>query len=102
MINFGAKYDHLNHGALCACNSAQAMAINKRLTAAMSRRSFLLGAGAVMAAASSGIIKPAYAQEVDKPVLLKNVSIFDGLNDKLISGKNILIKGDKITAVVAK
>lgn len=98
MINFGAKYDHLNHGALCACNSAQAMAINKRLTAAMSRRSFLLGAGAVMAAASSGIIKPAYAQEVDKPVLLKNVSIFDGLNDKLISGKNILIKGDKIEA----
>lgn len=98
MINFGAKYDHLNHGALCACNSAQAMAINKRLTAAMSRRSFLLGAGAVMAAASSGIIKPAYAQEVDKPVLLTNASIFDGLNDKLISGKNILIKGDKIEA----
>lgn len=98
MINFGAKYDHLNHGALCACNSAQAMAINKRLTAAMSRRSFLLGAGAVMAAASSGIIKPAYAQEVDKPVLLTNASIFDGLNDKLISGKNILIKSDKIEA----
>lgn len=98
MINFGAKYDHLNHGALCACNSAQAMAINKRLTAAMSRRSFLLGAGAVMAAASSGIIKPAYAQELDKPVLLTNLSIFDGLNDKLISGKNILIKGDKIEA----
>lgn len=98
--NLGTKYDHLSHGSLCSCHSPQAMAINQRLTTAMSRRSFILGAGAAVAAASSGFTMPSYAQEADKPVLLTNLSIFDGLTDKLISGKNILVKGTKIEAFI--
>ncbi|MCL7999956.1 amidohydrolase family protein [Brucella sp. 21LCYQ03] len=99
-LNFGEKYGHLHNGNLCQCHSAEARSINDRMTTAMSRRSFIIGAGAIAAAAGSGLAKPAFAQAPDKPMLLKNISIFDGVTDKLVVGKGILIKDGKIEAFV--
>lgn len=98
--NFGATYGHLHNDALCQCHSAEARSINQRLTSAMSRRSFIMGAGAIVAAASAGFATPAFTQSPDKPILISNISIFDGLLDKLIHGKGILVRGGKIEGFV--
>lgn len=99
-LNFGARYEHYHDGAPCQCHSAEARSINHRLTAAMSRRSFITGAGALVTAASAGFAMPAFAQAPNKPILLKNISIFDGLLDKLIVGKSILVRDAKIESFV--
>ncbi|MDR6434824.1 amidohydrolase family protein [Brucella pseudogrignonensis] len=99
-LSFGEKYEHLHNGAACQCHSPEARSINHRMTTAMSRRSFIAGAGAILAAANAGFAKPVFAQTPDKPILLKNISIFDGVLDKLIVGKGILVRDGKIEAFV--
>jgi imidazolonepropionase-like amidohydrolase len=100
-MRFGAAYDHLKKGALCPCHSAEARSIQDRLTSAMSRRSFITGAGALVATAGAAFATPAVTQTPDKPILLTNVSIFDGLHEKLMTGINILVRSGKIADLVS-
>ncbi len=66
----------------------------------MSRRSILAGAAAGFATAGLGVASPAFAQASTKPRLLANVRIFDGASARLIEGRNVLIVGDVIQALV--
>lgn len=43
-----------------------------------------------------GNSKPALAQIQTKPVLFRNVKIFDGTSARLLEGKNVLVEGDRI------
>ena len=36
----------------------------------------------------------------DGPILFTNVNVFDGVSDKLIKNANVVVTGNKITAVI--
>jgi len=42
---------------------------------------------------------PAAAQEASGPILFTNVNVFDGVNEALIKNANVVVTGNKITAV---
>jgi imidazolonepropionase-like amidohydrolase len=63
----------------------------------MSRRSVLSGIAATLATPSLGGI--AFAQP-SKPTLLTNLRIFDGRSPRLVEGRNLLVSGDRIEALV--
>ncbi len=101
MFSLGDKYQHLAHSAVCACHGANAQQLFSRIGKEMSRRSVLKGIAAALSAPISAMINPAFAQKTDKPVLLRNINIFDGLNTKLITGQSVLVEGKFIKALVA-
>ena len=41
----------------------------------------------------------AQAESPDGPILFTNVNVFDGVSDKLIKNANVVVTGNKITAV---
>jgi imidazolonepropionase-like amidohydrolase len=67
----------------------------------LSRRSILKGVAASLAAPALGFVSPALGQIAAKPILLKNVNIFDGVQAKLIAGKGVLVEGKVIKGLVA-
>lgn len=89
----------LHQGATCACHGPQAQKLLARMEG-MSRRSILAGATAGFAAAGLGVAAPVFAQDAAKPRLLSNGRIFDGQGARLIEGRNVLIVGDRIQALV--
>ena len=95
------KYRHLTHGGTCACHSPQALQLFARIDKGLSRRSVLRGVSASLAAPALGIVSPAFAQNSVKPILLRNVSIFDGTGGRLVEGRNVLVEGRFIKALVA-
>ena len=52
---------------------------------------------ALALAASVGL--PAAAQDASGPILFTNVNVFDGVNEALIKNANVVVTGNKITAV---
>lgn len=98
---FGRKYQHLIHTSGCACHNEPAQQLLARLDRGLSRRSVLKGVAASLAAPALGIVSPAFAQTPTKPLLLKNVRIFDGASTKLIEGRGVLVEGKLIKALVA-
>ena len=98
-ISFGSKYSHLRHGFGCLCHSPLVAEINARLSGGTSRRSVLRGIAAAVGAATVGL--PAFAAE-GKPVLLKNVRIFDGKSSAYIEGRNVLISENRIESLVGQ
>ncbi|MBX3597267.1 MAG: amidohydrolase family protein [Rhizobiaceae bacterium] len=101
-MRLGKKYRHLLHGQTCACNSQLTQRLIASLSEDISRRSFLTGVGAAFSVAALDLVTPAFAQNSGKPLLLSNVRIFDGLDGKLIEGKNVLVEGASIKALPAK
>ena len=55
---------------------------------------------ALVVAVSFGL--PAAAQEASGPILFTNVNVFDGVNEALIKNANVVVTGNKITAVSTK
>lgn len=100
-IRLGEKYRHLTHGLNCACHSPQVQQLLTRVDRGLSRRSVLKGIAASLAAPALGIVSPAFAQSPAKPILLRNVNIFDGTNGKLVEGQGVLVQGKLIKALVA-
>lgn len=49
-----------------------------------------------------GCAAVAQAAPPDGPVLFTNVNVFDGVSDKLIKNANVVVTGNKITAVSTK
>ena len=45
---------------------------------------------------------PAAAQDASGPILFTNVNVFDGVNEALIKNANVVVTGNKITAVSTK
>lgn len=101
LFRFGRKYQHLSCGLTCACHSSQAQQLFARIDRGLSRRSVLKGVAASLAVPALGIASPAFAQTPDKPILLRNVAIFDGTSAKLVEGQDVLIEGKIIKALVA-
>ena len=100
-IRLGQKYRHLTHGLTCACHSPEAQQLLGRVGQGLSRRSVLKGVAASLAAPALGLVSPAFAQSPAKPLLLKNVNIFDGTGGKLVEGQGVLVEGRLIKALVA-
>ena len=100
-IQFGRKYRHLVHGLTCACHTPEAQALLANVGRGLSRRSVLKGVAASLAAPVLGLVSPAFAQSPAKPLLLKNVNIFDGTGGKLVEGQGVLVEGRLIKALVA-
>ena len=95
----GSRYQHLVHGAGCPCHTPEFARLNRRLMDGFSRRSVLKGAAATIAAGALASM-PSLAEANDRSVLLSNVRIFDGLSDALIEGRNVLVSGGRIKALV--
>ncbi|MDO3443956.1 amidohydrolase family protein [Agrobacterium sp. V1] len=101
MFSLGRQYQHLNHAGGCACHSSDAQQLFARIGKEMSRRSVLKGIAATLAVPALGIASPAFAQKAEKPIVLRNVSIFDGINSRLITGRSVLVEGKFTKALVA-
>ncbi len=68
--------------------------------AGLSRRRFLASASAVVAATATGFPRMANAQTATPPVLFTNVALFDGLGTTLRQGINVLVEGERISAIM--
>ncbi|PWK63921.1 amidohydrolase family protein [Aminobacter sp. AP02] len=101
LMRLGQKYRHLAHGSACACHTRDVQKLIERIDKGLSRRSVLKGVAASLAAPVLGMANHAFAQSPAKPVLLKDVNIFDGTASKLVKGHNVLVEGKLIKALVA-
>lgn len=94
----GNRYAHLLGGG-CLCHSPEAMAINRRLSADMSRRTVLGGLGSVLGLAA--LPAAARAAPADpRPIRFTRVRIFDGAASTLLTGQDVVVTGNRITALV--
>ncbi|HWK68577.1 MAG TPA: amidohydrolase family protein [Rhizobiaceae bacterium] len=98
MIRLGSKYQHLVHGAGCACASPLLERASSRLEA-VTRRDFLAGAGAGVVAAA--VPAPLYAQPKEPPpkTMFRQVRLFDGSSEILKPNMQVLVEGDRIAAI---
>jgi imidazolonepropionase-like amidohydrolase len=100
-VNFrlGSKYRHLANSSVCACCDPRLHDFTRRMNAELSRRSFLIGAGAA-GIALSGVANTALAQTGQpKATLFENVRIFDGKSDKLSAPSNVLVAGNLVKSI---
>ena len=81
------------HAGNCLCHRPEIQALNRRLSAGLSRRGFVGALAATLASPSL-----AWAQDV-RPVLFKNVRVFDGSSATLQAGQNVLVEGNRIKAI---
>ena len=98
-FRLGQRYRHLTHDGDCACHSPLARDLFSRIDAGLSRRSVLKAIAASLAAPALG--GAAFAQAPARTVRLTNVRIFDGENATLAEGRDVLIEGRLIKALVA-
>lgn len=86
---------------ICHCGSPQTQAAMKRLEADISRRQMLGGMSAVVGMfAGFGLTpKEVKAQTPGRPLLLTNLRLFDGETLSMREGVEILVEGERITAL---
>jgi imidazolonepropionase-like amidohydrolase len=87
-------------GQGCACCGGDVQFLTRRITAELSRRGFVAGMGASLAAL--GLPRTARAQSASaptQPVVLTNLLLFDGKSNALRGGLALLIEGGRIKAV---
>lgn len=81
------------HAGNCLCHRPEIHALNRRLGAGLSRRGFVAALAATLA--SPGLAR---AQDA-RPILFKNVRVFDGRSSTLRAGQNVLVEGTRIKAI---
>lgn len=116
------KSQHSTDLSACACCSPQTQQLFARINKELSRRSVLKGIVASFAAPILGMTGSTFAQasgkpdtfvqgteksgsstpESGKPIRLTNVRIFDGMSAKLIEGKDVLVEGKLIKALIGR
>lgn len=101
LLRPGQKYGHFAHGQTCACHNPRVQQLFTRIDKGLSRRSVLKGIVASLAVPALGIVDQAFAQGPAKPTLLRNIRIFDGTGSKLVEGRDVLVEGNLIKALVA-
>lgn len=87
---------------VCTCGGKAALALHNRATAAMTRRMFLGGAAAAIVPFIGFQTSKAIAQQPappDRPVLLTNLRLFDGISNTVRTGVNILVEGNRVVAL---
>lgn len=94
-----SRYRHLLGG--CLCHGPQARRVIGIVEEALSRRIVLKGLAGALAAGAIGRVTPAAA--ADSPaVVLANARIFDGVSAGLIDGRDVVVEGDRISAIAAR
>ena len=86
----------------CTCGGKAASTLHNRVTASMTRRMFLGGAAAAILPFIGFQTSKAIAQQPsppDRPVLLTNLRLFDGVSKTVKTGVNILVEGSRIAAL---
>jgi imidazolonepropionase-like amidohydrolase len=100
MFRVGKKYQHLVPRAGCLCHTSQMQGVTERLTD-FSRRGFLAGLGATLAAAGRPVSARAQTTPPTTKVLFRNARLFDGMATSLRSGVQVLVEGNRISAIDA-
>ncbi|MGL4243434.1 MAG: amidohydrolase family protein [Beijerinckiaceae bacterium] len=96
-VRMGAKYQHLISDSACACCAPEVHEAVRRINLQLSRRGMLAG---LAAAAAAGHL-PAAAQTRTTSTLFTNCAVFPGSSLGLRRGMNVLVEGNRITAVQA-
>lgn len=89
------------HAVGCACTQPWLRTITQRLEQDLSRRASQGGASEVTAAFALPLeptrVRP---QVLDRPLLLRNLRLFDGRSPELREGVSVLVRGNRIEALV--
>jgi imidazolonepropionase-like amidohydrolase len=87
----------------CLCGAPETMAAYRRLDADLRRREFLGGAAAVLGMFAGFGLAPGEvrAQTPGRPILLTNLRLFDGETLSMKNGIDILVEGERISALPA-
>ena len=88
--------DH-SQPAACSCCQPQLQAAVRRINMDLSRRGFIAGAGASLAAL--GFASPASAQVAPPPMVFGNFLLFDGKSPALRDGLRLLVEGKRIKQI---
>ena len=91
----------------CKCGAPETLRAYARLEADLSRREMLGGAAAVTAMFAGFALMPKKARgqttgDPSRPILLTNLRLFDGRSLQMRADVDVLIEGDRITALPAK
>lgn len=86
--------------SLCACCRPETQTLFAQIEQGLSRRSVLKGIAAGLVAPALGLIGSVSAQGTDRPIRLKNIRIFNGIEEKLIDGQDVVVQGQRIHALV--
>jgi imidazolonepropionase-like amidohydrolase len=84
----------------CACCRGELQSLTRRINADLSRRGFVAGIGASLAAL--GLPRAARAQSATSPappIVFMNFRLFDGKSDALRGGLALIVEGGRIKAV---
>ena len=82
----------------CSCCRGELQSLTRRINADLSRRGFVAGLGASVAAL--GFPRASRAQSAPAPpILLTNFRLFDGKSDALRGGLSLIVEGGRIKAV---
>jgi hypothetical protein len=86
----------------CLCHRPEIQTLTRRINADLSRRGFVAGAGASIAAL--GLPRRARAEtlsELPRPIVFTNFLLFDGKSGALREGLRLLVEGGRIKSVAA-
>lgn len=92
----------------CDCGSTVSQQLHQRIMNDMARRK-LLGGMALMMGAFAGVVplsvaaspKEKSADSPPRPTLFTNLRLFDGSGKAPVTGKQVLVEGNKVTAILA-
>ncbi|MGX1097430.1 imidazolonepropionase-like amidohydrolase [Amorphus sp. MBR-141] len=87
----------------CCCGGAASLAVGAKVTADLSRRALLVGAAAAsvapfLAARAAKAFTPE-PRAPDRPLLLTNLRLFDGLDRGVREGVSVLVEGSRIAGL---
>lgn len=89
--------------AACECGGPASLAVGEKITADLSRRALLVGATAAALAPFIALrATPGIAAEPrvsDRPLLLTNLRLFDGIDGGVRQGVSVLVEGNRIVGL---
>jgi imidazolonepropionase-like amidohydrolase len=81
----------------CSCCGGELQSVTRRISADLSRRGFVAGMGASLAAL--GLPRAARAQNASPPIVLTNFLLFDGKANALRGGLALFVEGGRIKSI---
>jgi len=105
MFKVGAKYQHLVRQMNCICCTPEVQSFTARVTSDLSRRGFLGGAAATLVGLGLPDFAKAQTAAVplanNRPIVFRNLRLFDGTGSALRSGVTVRVEADKIVDVAS-
>ena len=85
----------------CQCCGPVIQSVNRRINAGLSRRGFVAGMGASLAALGFAPRAQAQTEAARPPIIFANFRLFDGTSAELREGLRLFIEGDRIKGIEA-